>query len=90
MNKITKNTALLCPNSKIKKSIFIIEYRIWKRINQIFEILEIFAFTALAIDKTFFQRNFLPTKIEVMSMYVQTKSSNKWCRKFVKILEQQI
>ena len=43
--------------SKLKnqKSIFIIQYRISQQINQIFKILGqyCFAFTALAIDKTF-------------------------------------
>ena len=60
----------MCPNSKIKKSISIIQYRILQRINQIFEILGLycFAFTAIAIDKTFTQRNFLPGKIEIVSM----------------------
>ena len=71
MNKITKNTT----NSKIKKSIFIIQFRISQRINQVFEILRLycFAFTALAIDKTFTQRNFLPSKIEIVSMYFPKK-----------------
>ena len=60
MNKITKST--ICPNAKIKKSMFIIQYRISPRINQICEILELycFAFTALVIDKTFTQRKFNP------------------------------
>ena len=51
-----------------KFNIFIIQYRISQRINQIFEILELycFAFTALKIDKTFTQGNFLPSKIETM------------------------
>ena len=73
MNKITKNTS--CPNSKIKKSIFIILYRILQRINQIFEILGVycFAFTAFAIDKSFTQRNFLPSKIDIVSMYFPIK-----------------
>ena len=60
----------MCPNSKIKKSIFIIEYRIIsEQINKVFEISELFcfAFTALAID------NFLPNKIEIVSMYFPTK-----------------
>ena len=41
-----------------------------RRINRIFEILGLdwFAFTAIAIDKTFTQRNFLPSKIEIVSM----------------------
>ena len=73
MNKITKNT--ICPNSKLKMSIFIIQYCISQRINQIFKILELnwFAFTALAIDKTFIQRNFLPNKIESVSLYFPIK-----------------
>ena len=73
MNKITKNT--LCPNSKIKKSISTIQYRILQQINQIFEILGLycFAFTALAIDKTFTQCNFLPGKIEIVSVYFPIK-----------------
>ena len=60
---------------KIKKSIFIVLYRISQRINQIFEILGLycFAFTALVIDKTFTQRNFLPSKIEIASIYFATK-----------------
>ena len=69
MNKITKNT--ICPNSKIKKSIFIIQNRIIsEQINEVFEILGLFcfAFTALAID------NFLPNKIEIVSMYFLTKN----------------
>ena len=74
MNKITKNT--MCPNSKLKKSIFVIQYRISQRINQIFEILRLycFAFTALALEKTFTQRNFLPSKIEIVSMYFPNKN----------------
>ena len=73
MNKITKNS--ICPNLKIKKSIFIAQYRISQRINQIFEILGLycFAFTALAIDKTFTQRNFLPSKSEIVSIYFPIK-----------------
>ena len=72
MNKITKNT--IYPNSKIKKSIFMIPYRILQ-INHIFEVLGLycFAFTALAIEKTFTQRNFLPSNIEIVSMYFPTK-----------------
>ena len=47
------------------------QYRISQRIHQIFEILELncFAFTALAIDKTFTQSIFLPSKIEIVLMY---------------------
>ena len=77
MNKKTKNT--ICPNSKIRKSIFIIQYRISQRINQIFEILGLycFAFTALAIKKTFTQRNILPSKIETVSMYFPIKNYNQ-------------
>ena len=75
MNNITKNTK--CPNSKIKKSVFIIQYRyhISQRINQIFEAVRLycFAFTALAIDKTFTLRNFLSCKIEIVSMYFPIK-----------------
>ena len=73
MNKITKNTTR--PDSKIKKSIFAIQYRIPQRINQIFEILGLycFAFTALAIDKTFTRSNFLPRKVEIVSMYFPIK-----------------
>ena len=67
MNKITKNT--IRPNSKMKKSIFIIQYRISQRIIQIFEILGLscFAFTASAFDKTFTLRNFLPSEIDLVS-----------------------
>ena len=77
MNKIIKKT--ICSNSKIKKSIFIIQYRISQRINQIFEILGLycFAFTALTINKTFTQRNFLPSKIEILSIYFPKKFKNK-------------
>ena len=66
MNKITKNT--ICPNLKINKSMFLIQYRISQPINHIFEILELycFAFTALVTDKTFTQCNFLPSKIEIV------------------------
>ena len=73
MNKVTKNT--IRTNSKIKKSIFITQYRISQLINQIFEILELhyFAFTSIAIDKTFTQRNFVPSKIEIVSMYFPIK-----------------
>ena len=73
MNKIIKNT--IYPNSKLKKSIFIIQYRILRRINHIFEVLGLycFAFTALAIENTFTQRNFLPSNIEIVSMYFPTK-----------------
>ena len=68
MNKIAKNT--VCPSSSMKKTIFIIQYHISQQINQIFEILELkcLAFTALTIDKTFTQRNCLPSKIEIASM----------------------
>ena len=60
---------------KNKKSIFIIQYRISQRIKPIFEILGLycFAFTALAIDKAFTLRNFLPSKIEIVSMHFQIK-----------------
>ena len=53
MHKITKNT--LCPHSKIKKLVFMIQYCISKQVNQTFEILGLysFAFTTLAIDKIF-------------------------------------
>ena len=63
------------PKFKNQKSIFIIQYRISQQINQIFEILVLccFAFTALAINKTFTQRNFLPSKIEILSMYFPIK-----------------
>ena len=73
MNKITKNTTF--PNSKLIKSLFIIQYCISQRINQIFETLGLhcFAFTAIAIDKTFTQRNFLPSKTEIVSMYFPIK-----------------
>ena len=73
MNKITKNT--VCPNSKMKKLIFIIQNRKSQHINQIFEILGMycFAFTALAINKTFTQRNFLRSKIEIVSTYFPIK-----------------
>ena len=51
------------------------QYSISQRINQIFEILGLycFAFTALAIDKTFTQRNFLPSKIEIVPLYFPIK-----------------
>ena len=67
MNKINK--------SKFKNSISITHYRMSQRIYQIFEILRLycFAFTALAIDKTFTQRNFLPSKIEIVPMYFPIK-----------------
>ena len=73
MNKIIKNTT--CPNSKIKKSIFIIHYRISQQINLIFEILGLycFAFTSLAMDKTFAQCNFLPSMSEIVSIYFSIK-----------------
>ena len=69
MNEITKNPT--CLNSKIKKSVFTLQYRILQQINQIFEIFELYrvAFIALAIEKTFTQRNFLPGKIEIVSIY---------------------
>ena len=74
MNKIIKNT--ICPNSKIKKSIFVTHYRILQRINQIFEILGLycFAFNASAIDKTFTKRNFLPSKIEIVTIHFPIKT----------------
>ena len=80
MNKITKNTT--CANSKIKKSIFITQYHLQPRINQIFEILRLycFALTALAMDKTVTQGNFLPSKTEILSMYFPTKFKNKLVR----------
>ena len=73
MNKTTKN--IIYPNSKIKKSIFFIHYRISQRINQILKILWLyyFAFTALAIDKTFTQSNILPSTIEIVSMCFSIK-----------------
>ena len=45
------------------------------RINQIFEIFGMygFAFTDLAIEKTFTQLNFLPSKIKIVSMYFPMK-----------------
>ena len=60
---------------KNQKSIFIILYRTPQRINRIFEILglDCFAFAASAIDKTFTQRNFLPSKVEIVSMYFPIK-----------------
>ena len=84
MYNIAKNT--LCQNSKIKKSIFIIQYHISQRITQIFEILGLycFALVALAIDKTFTQRHFSPGKFEIASMYFPKKFKNKGGRKFVK------
>ena len=61
--------------SKFKKLIFVMQYRISKRINQVFEILGLhcIAYTALAIDKTFTQSNFLLSKIEIVSMYFPIK-----------------
>ena len=46
---------------------YYMQYRISQRI------IQVFAFTALAIDKTFTQRNFLPSKIEIVSMYFPKK-----------------
>ena len=71
MNKITKNTT--CTNSKIKKSIFIIQYRISQQINQIFDVLRLhcFAFTALAIDKIFTQRNFFQARLKLCQCVFQ-------------------
>ena len=70
MNKVTKN--IICPNSKIKKSIFIVQYRVYynelTRFSKSWDCTACFAFTALAIDKTFTQGNFLPSKIEIVSM----------------------
>ena len=42
-----------------------LQYHISQQINVIFEILGLycFAFTALAIDKTFTQHNYIPSKI---------------------------
>ena len=73
MNDITKNT--IYPNSKIKQSRFIIQCRISQKINQIFKILRLysFAFTASALDKTFTQRYFLPSKIEIVWMLFSNK-----------------
>ena len=74
MNKITKNS--IFPNSKITKSIFIVQYnRISQQINQIFEILGLyyFAFTALTINKTSTQCSFFPSKIEIRSIYFSLK-----------------
>ena len=64
---------------KNQKVNFYYQYRISQRINQIFEILVLycFAFTALAIDKTLTQRNFLPSKTEIVSMYFLIKIKNK-------------
>ena len=74
MNKITKNTTSKFKNQKMNFC-FTVLYCISQRINQIFEILGLYclAFTALAIDKTFTQRNFLPSKIEIASMYFLIK-----------------
>ena len=51
------------------------EYRISQQINQIFEIFRLYCFacTALTIDKTFIQCKFLPSKIEIVSMYFPIK-----------------
>ena len=68
MNKITKQHYM----SKFKKSIFIILYRTSQRISWNLRTYW-FAFTALAIDKTFTQRSFLPSKIEIVSMYFLIK-----------------
>ena len=80
MNKITKNT--ICPNFKIKKLIFLIQHRISQRNNQIFKIFGLywFAFTALAIEETFTQRNFSPSTIEIVSMYFPIKKFQEQMR----------
>ena len=63
--------------SKFKNSIFIIQYRIIsQQINQSFEILGLYCFAFKAL-KTFTQHNFLPSKIEIVSMYFPTKFKNK-------------
>ena len=66
MNK--KLRTLYVQIQKSTSQFFVIQYRISQQINQIFEILGLycFAFTALTIDKTFTQRNFLPSKIEIV------------------------
>ena len=50
-----------------QKSIFILQYRILQQISQIFEILGLYwlAFTALAMDKTFTQRNFYQARFKL-------------------------
>ena len=55
MNKITKNNKF--PNSKIKKSIFIIQHHISLRINQIFEMFRLycFAFSPFLHNATFYR-----------------------------------
>ena len=60
---------------KNQKLIFIIHYLIPQQINQIFEILGLncIAFTVAVIDRTFTQRNFLPSKIEIVSMHFPIK-----------------
>ena len=58
--------------SKFKnQKVNFIQYSISQQIKQIFEILGLycFAFTAIAIDKVFTLRNFLPNKIEIVSLY---------------------
>ena len=46
-----------------------------EQINHIFEILKLycFSFTALVTEKTFTKHNFLPIKIEIVSMYFPLK-----------------
>ena len=71
MNKIIKNTIYV----QIQKLNFYytVAYGVSQRINQIFEILRLycFAFTALAIDKTFTQRNFLPARLKLRQRIFQ-------------------
>ena len=76
----------LRPNLKIKSPSFM-QYGVSQRNNQIFESLGQYCcvFTALAIDKTFTQQNFLTSKSEIMSIYFPIKFKNKSSQKFVKI-----
>ena len=69
MNKITKNTK--CPNSKIKRSIFIVQYCISQRINQILNNLRtvLLCFYSFSNLQNFYTTNFLPSKIDIVSMY---------------------
>ena len=74
--------------SKFKKSIFIIQYRISQRISWNVRTVLVCFYSSNRQNVT--QRSFLPSKIEIVSMYFLKKSKNKWGRKVVKVLEQQI
>ena len=68
MNKTTKNTILYVQIQKSKSQFLLYSTVISQQINQDFETI-LFCFHSVSNDKTFSQRSFLPSKIEIVSMY---------------------